>query len=381
MATPVTIVHKELWRVIHTLARPFLSLLFAVPFIAPVVMSSSVANAAWMVEEAVTPFDFSVQKEAQITPVKQVSRSWRLCALYPHLKDSYWLSVNYGMVDQARKLGIDLKVLAADGYVDASRQEAQLDVCQAWKADAILLGGVGYNLLEQKVALLSQDIPVFGLVNNISPKGVTGKVGVDWYQMGFRVGRVLAKRHPKESQRVTAAWFSSPTGRGGSDVSLRGLRDALHNSSVVVVKESYGDNDHAVKRDLIQKVLEQYPDVNYLIGGAVMTEVAIGELKRRRLTDKVKLVSTYLSHGVYRGLLRNKIDLANDDHMVLQGRLSVDQAVKYLEGKAWVQDLGPGIVELCPALINQGLDMTQSLSPANWRPVYEVVQKTSSVNK
>ena len=37
-------------------------------------------------------------------PALAASRPWRLCAVYPHLKDSYWLAVNYGMVEEARAL-------------------------------------------------------------------------------------------------------------------------------------------------------------------------------------------------------------------------------------------------------------------------------------
>ena len=31
------------------------------------------------------------------------NKVWKLCALYPSLKDSYWLSVNYGMLEAAKK--------------------------------------------------------------------------------------------------------------------------------------------------------------------------------------------------------------------------------------------------------------------------------------
>lgn len=37
-------------------------------------------------------------------------------ALYPSLKDSYWLSLNYGMQEAARRYGVDLKVLEAGGH-------------------------------------------------------------------------------------------------------------------------------------------------------------------------------------------------------------------------------------------------------------------------
>lgn len=53
----------------------------------------------------------------------------KICAIYPHLKDSYWLSVNYGMVSEAEKLGVDLRVLEAGGYPNKTRQEQQLALC------------------------------------------------------------------------------------------------------------------------------------------------------------------------------------------------------------------------------------------------------------
>ena len=344
-------------------------------------LASVSSHAEWITEKTVIPFDFSKLEPQVITPLEQTSKPWRLCALYPHLKDSYWLSVNYGMVDQAEQLGVNLKVLAADGYIANELQLQQLDICKQWQADAILLGSISYDLLKRWQGRQQNNIPVFGLVNNIAPDGVTGKVGVDWYQMGYKVGKALAEKHPKGFQPVKVAWFSSPTGRGGSDISYLGLQDGLADSAVTVVHKAYGDNDQIVKRDLIAQVLSQYPDIDYLIGGAVMAEIAVGELRRRNLTDKIKIISTYLSHGVYRGLLRNKIILANDDQMVLQGRLSIDQAVCFLEEDDWVQDLGPKINSLTPDSFKKAVDMTHTLSPAHWRPVYEVIQKTSSVNK
>lgn len=51
------------------------------------------------------------------------NKVWKLCALYPSLKDSYWLSVNYGMLEAARKYGVSLKVLEAGGYRQFSTQK------------------------------------------------------------------------------------------------------------------------------------------------------------------------------------------------------------------------------------------------------------------
>tara|TARA_B100000780_G_C20681842_1_gene271323 strand:- start:99 stop:413 length:315 start_codon:yes stop_codon:yes gene_type:complete len=44
-------------------------------------------------------------------PIKEASQAWHLCVTYPHLKDPYWLSVNYGMVEEVKRLGVNMTVL------------------------------------------------------------------------------------------------------------------------------------------------------------------------------------------------------------------------------------------------------------------------------
>ncbi|VDY36827.1 Solute binding receptor protein [Salmonella enterica subsp. arizonae] len=59
-------------------------------------------------------------------------KPWKLCALYPSLKDSYWLSVNYGMQKAAKFYGVDLKVLEANGYRQLATQQQQMMQCREW---------------------------------------------------------------------------------------------------------------------------------------------------------------------------------------------------------------------------------------------------------
>ncbi|XNM56100.1 hypothetical protein ACLK1Z_05910 [Escherichia coli] len=48
--------------------------------------------------------------------------------------------MNYGMQEAARRYGVDLKVLEAGGYSQLATQQAQIDQCKQWGAEAILLG-------------------------------------------------------------------------------------------------------------------------------------------------------------------------------------------------------------------------------------------------
>src|SRR5262245_53525251 len=49
-------------------------------------------------------------------PLARAAKSWRLCASIPHLKDDYWLAVNFALIQEARRLGVRLNLFEAGGY-------------------------------------------------------------------------------------------------------------------------------------------------------------------------------------------------------------------------------------------------------------------------
>ena len=155
------------------------------------------------------------------TPLK-AKRAWKLCALYPSLKDSYWLSLNYGMQEAARRYGVDLKVLEAGGYSQLATQQAQIDQCKQWGAEAILLGSstTSFPDLQKQVASL----PVIELVNAIDAPQVKSRVGVPWFQMGYQPGRYLVQwAHGKP---LNVLLMPGPDNAGGSKEMVEGFRHA-----------------------------------------------------------------------------------------------------------------------------------------------------------
>ena len=335
------------------------------------------ANAAEVI--AYTP-PFEANKRAehiQYQPLEKASKPWKLCAVYPHLKDSYWLSVNYGMVEQAKNLGVELKVLEAGGYPNLDKQQSQLEDCRAWNADAIILGTVDSLAYENMLTQLTDDIPVFATINYLdtsnqdSDDNVIARVGVDWYQMGYQTGKFLAKRHPQGSGMIKVALLPGPQKRGGTKPVVQGFYDATANSDIKIVTTLWADHSKELQRNLIQKLLATGQHFDYIVGGAVSAEVAISELRANHLSAETKILSTYLSHGVYRGLLRGKILFSPTDKMAQQAMLSVDQAVRYLEDKPLKKDLAPILALLTPENLDKEA-IAESLSPAEFRPVFHV---------
>ena len=306
------------------------------------------------------------------TPLK-AKRSWKLCALYPSLKDSYWLSLNYGMQEAARRYGVDLKVLEAGGYSQLATQQAQIDQCKQWGAEAILLGSstTSFPDLQKQVA----NLPVIELVNAIDAPQVKSRVGVPWFQMGYQPGRYLVQwAHGKP---LNVLLMPGPDNAGGSKEMVEGFRAAIAGSPVRIVDIALGDNDIEIQRNLLQEMLERHPEIDVVAGTAIAAEAAMGE--GRNLNTPLTVVSFYLSHQVYRGLKRGRVIMATSDQMVWQGELAVEQAIRQLQGQSVSDNVSPPILVLTPKNADRE-HIRRSLSPGGFRPVY-FYQHTSAAKK
>ncbi len=326
----------------------------------------------WSLEARAVPFDDSSSSvPLSYVPLQRAAKSWRFCVLYPHLKDAYWLSVNFGMVEQARLLGVGFDVFEAGGYPNLSRQIEQLKGCASKEFDAVILGAVSYAGLTAEVERIARLKPVIAAVNDIDDSGITAKASVPWTEMGAAAGRFLAKRHPAGSQPIRVAWFPGPQGAGWVTFVEEGFRTALAKSSAEIVMTRFGDTGTEEQVLLVEEALEAMPDIDYLVGSGPMAEAAVPILRARGLEGKVKVVSTYLSHAVYRGVVRGRILAAPTDSPVLQGRLSIEMAVRALEDSLTNRHAGPPVWTVTPA--SAGNDVIEgSLAPASFVPVFSL---------
>mgnify|MGYP000249251314 CR=1 FL=1 len=326
----------------------------------------------WPLQERAVPFDDdSAGVPIRYAPLERAQRPWRICVLYPHLKDAYWLSVNYGMVEEARALGVSFEVFEAGGYPNLTRQIEQLRGCAAAEFDAVILGAVSYDGLTPVVREIAAHKPVIAAVNDIDDAGITAKASVPWREMGAAAGRVIAGRHPKGSAPVRIAWFPGPEGAGWVRFVEEGFRAEIAKSAAEIVATRFGDTGLEQQVLLVEDVLDEMPGVDYLVGSGPMAEAAVSILRARGLSGRVQVVSTYMSHAVYRGIKRGRILAAPTDFAALQGRLSVEMAVRALEGSLTVRHAGPAIRVVTAQTIDD-IGAEGSLAPASFVPVFSL---------
>jgi len=306
------------------------------------------------------------------TALESAEKAWNICVSFPHMKDAYWLGVDFGVVDEATRQGVNLNVVEAGGYTELSKQISQIEDCVAGGAEAVIIGAIsgdGLNNVITEVA--GRGIPVIDLVNGISSPDISAKSLVSFRTMGFETGRYLAEKHPAGSESVQVGWFPGPAGAGWVEAAHDGFMAAVEGSAVEVLEPRFGDTGKETQLKLVEDVLQANPDVRYLAGTAVTAEAAQGLIRERGLQGKVDLLSFYMTPGVYTGIERGFILAAPADSMVIQGRIAIDQAVRILQGEEFVQHIGPKIFVVDPENIAD-VSRTNILPPEGFSPVFSV---------
>lgn len=314
-----------------------------------------------------TPIDY--------VPLEKAEKKWDICLALPHLKDAYFLGVDYGAVEEARRLGVKLHVMDAGGYDQLNKQISQIEDCVTRGGEAVIIGSISLEGLAGPVhRLTQQNIPAIDVINGINSQELTAKSLVSFYVMGQSAAEYLNKLHPAGSKKIKVGWFPGPAGAGWVEAANAGfLATVKENDAIEMLEPRYGDTGKEVQSKLIEDVLQGNPDIDYIAGTAVTAEAAVGILRSRDLQDNIKILPFYMTPGVYDGIKKGTILAAPTDSNVIQGRISVDQAVRALEGKLpeEYKHVGPKIFVLDSSNIEKTPTDTM-LAPKGFKPVFEV---------
>jgi protein TorT len=339
--------------------------------------SAAMAKDAWYpvaIDVWSPPFNTDHKhKVDKYTPPEHASRPWRICASIPHLKDDYWLAVNFGLVDEAKRLGVALNLYEAGGYANLATQQSQIAECVARnKADALIIGAISAVGLNSVIADYSaKGMPVIDLINGINSDQISARVAADFYDMGFAAGKYLATLHSDKSKAAKVAWFPGPAGAAWVAAGDEGFRAALNGSALSVLEGGFGDTGIAAQTLLIETILDSHPDIDFIAGTAVSAEAAVQVLQKRNLEERVKVIAYYFTPGVYRAIKRGAILAAPSDSPAVLARIAIDQAVRALEKRDLIRHLGVTIKMIDLKSLPE-FDLNSSIAPAGFRPIFSV---------
>lgn len=290
-----------------------------------------------------------------------------ICVLVPHFKDEYWLSVANGIETRAAERGLEPRFFEAGGYRALQSQIGQIAGCESLHPAAILIGAVSSDdpALLAAVARAAQSRPVIGLVNELHSDALAARIGVDWREMGERLGAHLGRLYPAGGPPIDAVLLSGPPEAGWPAPLESGLRRGLAGSAVRIGAVYGADTGTGEQLRLLEQALADRPRPGLIIGPAPAIEAAMALF--RDSPGRPVLAATYVSHSVARGLVGSQVIAAPFDDPMGQGSLAVDAVAAARQGVVRPALSGPAI-----RVIAAGTDPAAiRLSPAGYFPALD----------
>lgn len=322
--------------------------------------------------QVVSSFPDGTSGPETYTQPQKSKKRWRIGVVVPTLKDSFWLAINYGLVAEAKRLGVSLRIMTANGYTDLAGQNALLDKMSKEKLDIMIIApinGTRQNIKIEKI-IHEKKIPVIGFVNPIKTSSAISRVESSYYDGAYKVAEYLMRVTRNRSAKV--AILPGPAGSGWAEKSYNGFKDALtetYNKNVHIDVVRWGDTSKVVQTRLINGFLGKEKDVKYIIGNPVTADAAASLF--RASPRKMNILATYSNPSTYKLINSGEVEMAVTDYTSVLGRLAIDIAVDVLEKRRVYALIGTRFDEVTKKNINS-IRYSDMFAPENYKATHSV---------
>ncbi|SDG17414.1 MULTISPECIES: TMAO reductase system periplasmic protein TorT [unclassified Duganella] len=275
----------------------------------------------------------------QYGPAMHASKRWRIAFLFPHTKDPYWSGVAYGVISEARRLGVAADILPSAGYDDLQGQLRKMNEAIAAKYDAIVVSPISMTANNASIAKArAAGITVLELANDSRSDDLHLKVTTSLRGMGLEATRwVIRDAQQRGLKSINIALLPGPMGAGWVKGEVDGTRIAAQEAPIEVniLDIRYGDSERGLQAQLAGRILARHGRrLDYLLDCTGCAPAALGPLKSAGLAEQVRVVAYDLTSEIMHLIRSKEIAAAADTKGVSQARVAINAAVNLLEGRA-----------------------------------------------
>jgi protein TorT len=309
-------------------------------------------------------------------PPEKANGPYVIGVSFPHLKDPFWKSVMFGIIDEGKRMGVGIDLVEAGGYTELAKQADQVENLAAQGVDAIVLSVISYTGLDPLVEeVTKKGIPVVGLINDIRAETITAKSMPSYYLAAYSAGKFMVE--DAKGKEIDIVVLPGPGGAAWTEAGLTGIKDAIRDfkGNVNILAVKWGDTGLSVQRNLVENALQAFPKIDYMIGNGVMCYAASEVLAEAGRAKETKLVATHIAQTLYEKLKRGELAGMPNEGAVSAARVSVDMAIRILNGdkpgKAFPFMTVPPIVMLTSNNVDD-YEYEAMFGPRNFRPVFKI---------
>lgn len=267
------------------------------------------------------------------------SKPWRIAFLFPHLKDPYWIGCSYGVISEARRLGVAVDILPADGYNDLVGQLRKMDESIAARYDAIVISPISLSANNAAIERARKlGVPVFELANDSTSDSLTVKVTTSLKAMGSSaMDWVIRDAQKRGLSEVNVALLPGPEGAGWVSGEVAGSHEAARRAPIKVniLDTLYGDSDLIGQTQLAAQLIARHGQkLDYILGCTGCAPAAILPVREAGLGGRIRIVAYDLTRNIADSIRKGEIAAAADTKGVSQARVATNAVVSYLEGRA-----------------------------------------------
>jgi len=264
----------------------------------------------------------------------------RIAFVMKTANNPFFIDMQKGAEEEARKLGVNLVVQAAEREVDVEKQMQIIENLIQAKVAALCVTPSGSREIVSAIDKANRaGIPVVIVDTRVDAKAlgeskakIASFIGSDNYEGGKLAGEFIAQRLAGKGKVVV---LEGIPGHETGDSRLRGFRDALKATPGIEIVASQTANwERDQGFNVFQNILQSHPEVQAVFACSdLMALGAVEAIAAAKKTGQITVVGFDASDEARKAVLSGTMDATVAQSPATMGAMAVENAYRLIKGE------------------------------------------------